>query len=117
MDELQNSNVHSIGRLKTLLKGMSCLFILLSLSVMPEQPELLVSRHLVGSGHDWGGLATEITNSATHTVEVLYLEMVPWFFRLYLHTLSVSQGVESFSKREHVTKIWHGLSLLGGFHL
>jgi phosphatidylinositol glycan class T len=60
--------------------------------IMPEPPELLVSRHLVGSGHDWGGLATEITNSAPHTVEVLYLEMVPWFFRLYLHTLSVSQA-------------------------
>jgi phosphatidylinositol glycan class T len=59
---------------------------------MPGQPPLLVSRHLVGSGHDWGGLATEITNSAPHPVEVLYLEMVPWFFRLYLHTLSVSEA-------------------------
>ena len=61
-------------------------------SVMPRSPELLVSRHLVGSGHDWGGLVTEITNSAPRSVEVLYLEMVPWFFRLYLHTLSVSEG-------------------------
>jgi phosphatidylinositol glycan class T len=50
----------------------------------------MLSRHLVGSGHEWGGITTEITNHAPHTVEVLYLEMVPWFFRLFLHTLSVS---------------------------
>ena len=61
-------------------------------AAMPAAPSLLVSRHLVGSGHDWGGLATHITNSAPHTIEVLYLEMVPWFFRVYLHTLAVSQG-------------------------
>ena len=53
----------------------------------------MLSRHLVGSGHEWGGLAIEITNHAPHSMEVLYLEMVPWFFRLYLHTFSVSEGM------------------------
>ena len=60
---------------------------------MPAPPVLMLSQHVVGSGHEWGGLMVEITNHATHPVEVLYLEMVPWFFRLYLHTLSVSGGI------------------------
>ena len=59
-------------------------------AAMPAPPGLVVTRHLVGSGHEWGGLTTEITSHAPHTTEVFYLEMVPWFCRLYLHTLSVS---------------------------
>ena len=64
--------------------------------VMPTPPVLIISCHLLGSGHDWGGLATEITNNAPYTVEVLHLEMVPWFFRLYLHTLLISEGIREY---------------------
>lgn len=66
----------------------------LSWPVMPAPPVLMLSHHVVGSGQEWGGLTVEFTNHAPHTVEVLYLEMVPWFFRLYLHTLSVSGGMQ-----------------------
>ena len=59
---------------------------------MPASPPLQIHRHLTGSGHEWGGLTTEISNLAEEEVEVLYLDMVPWFCRVYLHTLAVSGG-------------------------
>lgn len=46
-----------------------------------------------GSGHEWGGLHTEITNHhPSLEMRVLYLDMVPWFCRVYLHTLQINNG-------------------------
>lgn len=64
---------------------------------MPAPPVLMLSQHVLGSGHEWGGLTVEFTNHAPHIIEVLYLEMVPWFFRLHLHTLSISGGIQEGS--------------------
>lgn len=64
---------------------------------MPFIPVLNVQRFLSGSGHEWGGLHTLITNSHTsNTLRILYLDMIPWYFRLYLHTLQVQNAVKLY---------------------
>lgn len=67
---------------------------------MPAPPVLMLSQHVVGSGHEWGAIAVEFTNHAPQVIEVLYLEMVPWFFRLYLHTLSISGGIQEERQKQ-----------------
>lgn len=47
----------------------------------------------VGSGHEWGGLHTEITNHhPSLEAKLLYLDMIPWFCRVYIHTLQITNG-------------------------
>ena len=60
---------------------------------MPLPPLLHTQRLLVGSGHEWGGLVTEVYNNHAHTrVSVLYLDTIPWYFRVFIHTLRVENG-------------------------
>ena len=61
----------------------------------------LVIRHCVfsyrfplfysGSGHERGGIITEITNQDPQlSLLVAVLDMVPWYFRVLSHTLDIS---------------------------
>lgn len=60
---------------------------------MPRPPLLTAQRSLKGSGHEWGGLYTEITNHHPTTgIHLVYLDMIPWFCRVYIHTLTVENG-------------------------
>ena len=60
---------------------------------MPQPPLLTIQRSLKGSGHEWGGLYTEITNHhPSSEIKLLYLDMIPWFCRVYIHTLTVENG-------------------------
>ncbi len=60
---------------------------------MPLPPLLHTQRLLKGSGHEWGGLVTEVHNNHRHSsVRVLYLDTIPWYFRVFIHTLSVQNG-------------------------
>ena len=63
---------------------------------MPVPPLLTVQRSLKGSGHEWGGLYTEIINHHPRAeIDLLYLDMIPWFCRVYIHTLTVENGMFS----------------------
>ena len=51
-------------------------------------PPLLVSRHVVGTGQERGGIVTTLRNAGTSSsLTVAYLDTIPWYLRLYLHTL------------------------------
>lgn len=59
--------------------------------VLPRQETpLLVSRSLTGYSQDRGGMRVTIHNSEDHDVSLVYFESLPWFMRIYLHTLEVS---------------------------
>ncbi len=45
--------------------------------------------HILGSGLERGGIITEIINSKTTPIQVVLLEMVPWYLRILLHTMKV----------------------------
>jgi phosphatidylinositol glycan class T len=55
-----------------------------------QQAPVLVSRSLTGYGLDKGGLRTVFTNNLESESRLIYLETLPWFMRIYLHTLTVT---------------------------
>ncbi|TWU74979.1 Subunit of the glycosylphosphatidylinositol transamidase complex-like protein [Metarhizium rileyi] len=56
--------------------------------VEPVQPLLYAERSFTGHGQEHGGVQTILTNPNPVEVEFVYLESLPWFMRIYLHTLS-----------------------------
>ena len=56
--------------------------------VPPTSPSLYAERSLMGYGQERGGVQTILTNPSPDTaVEFVYFESLPWFMRIYLHTL------------------------------
>ncbi|KEY69454.1 hypothetical protein S7711_01996 [Stachybotrys chartarum IBT 7711] len=56
--------------------------------VEPETPLLFAERSFTGHGQEHGGVQAILTNPGAHEVEFVYMESLPWFMRIYLHTLS-----------------------------
>lgn len=54
----------------------------------PETPSLYAERSFTGYGQERGGVQTILRNpSPDKEVEFVYMESLPWFMRIYLHTL------------------------------
>lgn len=52
------------------------------------QPPLYAERSFTGYGQERGGVQAILTNpSKTESVEFVYMESLPWFMKVYLHTL------------------------------
>jgi len=60
-------------------------------------PVLTVNRYLIGTGQERGGIRTNIRNAGNSPLTVVYLDVVPWYLRLYLHTLSISSAGEEIT--------------------
>jgi phosphatidylinositol glycan class T len=56
---------------------------------MPPKPsQLYATRFITGHGQERGGIEAVLTNlSPDNSVDVVYLESIPWFMKPYLHTL------------------------------
>lgn len=53
-----------------------------------DSPQLYAERSLMGHGQERGGVQSILTNpSPDAAVEFVYFESLPWFMRVYLHTL------------------------------
>ncbi|SPO04763.1 related to GPI-anchor transamidase complex subunit Gpi16 [Cephalotrichum gorgonifer] len=56
--------------------------------VKPATPLVYADRSLMGYGQEHGRVQTILTNpSPDEEVEFVYMESLPWFMRVYLHTL------------------------------
>jgi phosphatidylinositol glycan class T len=44
---------------------------------------------LPGYGQERGGIVTKLHNGHWKALDVVYLENIPWFIPLYLHTLKI----------------------------
>lgn len=56
--------------------------------VTPETPLLYAERSFTGYGQERGGVQTILRNPSPDTeVEFVYMESLPWFMRIYLHTM------------------------------
>lgn len=53
-------------------------------------PPIKVSRSLTGYSQDRGGMRIKLNNPANEPIKVVFFETLPWFMRVYLHTLKVS---------------------------
>lgn len=67
--------------------------------VQPPTPLIYAERSLMGHGQERGGVQAILTNPSPDTeVEFIYMESLPWFMRVYLHTLSAKiEGVHDSS--------------------
>lgn len=50
---------------------------------------ILITRNSHGFGVKSSGISTTITNKFSHSVSIVYLDTIPWYLRLYVHTLSI----------------------------
>lgn len=71
--------------------------------LQPDVPPLYAERSLTGHGQERGGVQTILTNpSDTESVEFVYMESLPWFMRIYLHTLEARVINAPSGKQENV---------------
>ncbi|KAJ9587701.1 hypothetical protein L9F63_018881, partial [Diploptera punctata] len=52
-------------------------------------PVLYANRYIIGYGQEYGGIVTKIHNGHWKPLDVIYLENIPWFIPVYLHTLKI----------------------------
>lgn len=63
---------------------------ILDAAVESVGPMVTASRHFTGYGQERGGLRITIHNrNKDQAVSVIYYDAIPWFLKLYLHTLQV----------------------------
>ena len=51
--------------------------------------DILVRRNFRGTGLIWAGLTTTIMNLSKKPIFMTYLDTIPWYFRMFLHTLRI----------------------------
>lgn len=63
-----------------------------------EQPLLYAERTITGHGQERGGLHSVLSNpSSSSSVDLIYLESLPWFMKPYLHTLTATTSARENS--------------------
>jgi phosphatidylinositol glycan class T len=59
-----------------------------------SSPPIFATRYISGYGVSQGGIVSRLSNKLKTSVLVIYLEVIPWYLRIYMHTLRVqSDGV------------------------
>ncbi|KAG9246872.1 GPI transamidase-like protein component Gpi16 [Calycina marina] len=75
-----------------------------------EQPLLYAERSFIGYGQERGGVQAILTNpSLIDAVDFVYMESLPWFMKLYLHTLKakISNGNGKSSKDDVIQEMYY----------
>ncbi|KAI1798822.1 Gpi16 subunit, GPI transamidase component [Daldinia bambusicola] len=76
--------------------------------VEPETPLLYAERSFTGHGYERGGVRTILTNPSPDTeVEFFYMESLPWFMKIYLHTLTAHVNGVPGSKNDIIEEIYY----------
>ncbi|KAK3380838.1 GPI transamidase component PIG-T [Podospora didyma] len=76
--------------------------------VKPETPLLYAERSFTGHGQERGGVQTILRNPSPDTeVEFIYMESLPWFMRIYTHTIEAHVGGESKSNGSLIEEIYY----------
>nr|CAD7200323.1 unnamed protein product [Timema douglasi] len=52
-------------------------------------PVIFANRYIVGYGQERGGIVTKIHNNHWKSLDIVYLENIPWFLPVYFHTLKI----------------------------
>ncbi|KAF9921164.1 hypothetical protein FBU30_008850 [Linnemannia zychae] len=58
-------------------------------SVRAVTPGIVAQRYFTGFGQERGGLAIEIRNNNSHDIETVFMDILPWYLKLYLHTFKI----------------------------
>ncbi|KAG0070405.1 hypothetical protein BGZ89_000742 [Linnemannia elongata] len=71
-------------------------------------PGIVAQRYFTGFGQERGGLAIEIRNNNSQDIEAVYLDTLPWYLKLYLHTFSIQLNGNSMdNQRDLVQKMFY----------
>ncbi|KAG0198227.1 hypothetical protein BGX28_008325 [Mortierella sp. GBA30] len=73
-------------------------------SVRPITPGIVAHRYFTGYGQERGGLAIEIHNNNVQDVEAIYLDTLPWYLKLYLHTFSIQLNGKTLDNQRDLVK-------------
>jgi phosphatidylinositol glycan class T len=70
-------------------------------------PVLWAHRYITGSGQEWGGLEVQLHSRYHQPLQVVYMDMIPWFLRLYTHTMKIVVTGENDTLQEVPNSILH----------
>ncbi|KAJ2964457.1 hypothetical protein NQZ79_g692 [Umbelopsis isabellina] len=74
----------------------------------PLKPGVVAHKYLTGYGHERGGVTVNIFNQLNESQEIDYFDSVPWYLKLYLHTLKVSVlGDENVSQNDIIKDMYY----------
>ncbi|CAO3669246.1 unnamed protein product [Umbelopsis vinacea] len=72
------------------------------------KPRIFAHKYMTGYGHERGGVTVNIFNNMNESQEISYFDSVPWFLKLYLHTLKVSVlGNEHIHQNDIVKDLYY----------
>jgi len=52
-------------------------------------PTISANRYQTGHGQEVGGIVTQILNSDSQAVTIVFYDVLPWYLRVYFHTLKI----------------------------
>ncbi|CAO3648230.1 unnamed protein product [Cunninghamella blakesleeana] len=68
----------------------------------PSRPMVYANRYFTGYGQEHGGLRITLHNDhPTDSISVIYLDTIPWFLKLYLHTFNIQVTSSSSSSNDN----------------
>ncbi len=77
-------------------------------TVTPETPLLYAERSFTGHGQERGGVQTILRNPSPDTeVEFIYMESLPWFMRIYLHTMEARIAGHPHHNKSLVQQVYY----------
>lgn len=76
--------------------------------VTPETPLLYAQRSFTGHGQERGGVQTILRNPSPDTeVEFVYMESLPWFMRIYLHTMEARVAGQPHADKSLIRQVYY----------
>lgn len=76
--------------------------------ISPETPLLYAERSFTGHGQERGGVQTILRNpSPDAEVEFIYMESLPWFMRIYLHTMEARVAGQSGANKSLIQQVYY----------
>lgn len=77
-------------------------------TVQPETPLLYAERSFTGHGQERGGVQSILRNPNPDSwVEFVYMESLPWFMRIYLHTLQARVDGTTGATQDIIEEIYY----------
>ncbi len=57
-----------------------------------KSPPLYANRFIKGYGLSQGGITCHIYNNLNKPIEIVYLDIIPWYLRMYVHSLQITSN-------------------------
>lgn len=72
-----------------------------------EQPPIYAERTFTGHGQEHGGVQSILRNPSSSAVEITYMESLPWFMKLYIHTLTLHLNGSSLPRKDLLKTMYY----------